>query len=160
MKKEFFRAGFRLKDIILAHVERVKDDRVLFYVLNQNGESCIAWYYVHGEHINLHQIFKKGDIVNVKIISIVKDGKKSEQTEVIVAPVTLPVDTYVAENPIGSDVTGTVTKINGDNMLIELAKNVFCLVKRAANFKTGMAVTCRLNRYNENKKTLFAAVVS
>ncbi len=159
MKKGFFRAGFRLKDTILAHVERVKDDRVLFYVLNQDGETCIAWYYVHGEHINLHQIFKKGDCVEVKVISIVKDNKKSLLTEIIVMPVTLPVDTFVAENPIGSDVIGTVTEINGGNMLIELAKNVFCLVKRVANSKTGMEVTCRLDRYNQNKKMLFAAIV-
>ncbi len=159
MKKEFFRAGFRLKDTSLARVEKVKDDRVMFCLINQDGEICTAWYYVHGEHINTHQVFKKGDIIEVKIISIVKDSKKSEQTEIIVTPITFPIDTFVAENPIGSDVTGTVTEINGGKMLIELAKNVFCLVKRVANSKTGTEVTCRLNRYNENKKLLFAAIV-
>lgn len=159
MKNEdYFRRGFRLNSVILATVRCIKDDRVRFIVTDVNGEECDAWYYIHGENINLHQTFKKGEIIEVSVLRIGKDSKTND-TIIDVRPLVLPIDIFIAQNTMGSEVNGKITKIFGSGMTVELAQNVCCQVKRIKGAKTGMNILCRLSRYNENRKVLFAAVI-
>ncbi len=155
----YFRCGFRLNSTVEATVRCIKDDRVRFSVINVYGEECDAWYYIHGERINPHQVFKKGENIDVRVMSILKDGRSNPATVILVRPEELPVDLFLEEHPIGSRVTGKIIAIRDSSMIIRLAKNVHCMVKRRKQAKTGMWIDCLLNRYNANRKVLFATVL-
>lgn len=155
----YFRCGFRLNSTVEATVRGIKDDRVCFSVINVYGEECKAWYYIHGEHINPHQVFKKGQSIDVRIMSILKDSRKNPETVILVRPETLPVDLFLEDHPIGSEVSGIIIAIRNSGMIIRLAENVHCMVKRCKHAKTGTLVACLLNRYNANRKVLFATVL-
>ena len=161
MKNEdYFRRGFRLNSVILATVRCIKDDRVRFSVVDVNGEMCDAWYYIHGEHINPHQFFRKNEVIEVSVLRICKDTRNNDATMIEVRPLVLPIDLFVAKNTIGTEVKGKVIDIFGSGMTVELAQNVCCQVKRIKRVKTGMSIFCKLIRYNENRKVLFAAVIA
>lgn len=155
----YFRCGFRLNSTVEATVRCIKDDRVRFSVTNCYGEECNAWFYIHGEHINPHQVYHRGTTIPVRVIRISKDTRRSKETIVEVRPEFLPVDSFLAEHPLGSQLQGRIEEINGSGMLVRLAENVFCLVKRIKTAKSGMLVFCKLSRYNANRKVLFATIL-
>lgn len=155
----YFRCGFRINSILEATVCCVKNDRVRFSITNVYGEECDAWYYISGERINPHQVFQKGEKVDVRVMSILKDGRTNPATVILVRPEKLPVDLFLEEHPIGSKVTGIIIAIHNSGMVIRLAENVHCMVKRCKHAKTGIWVACLLNRYNANRKVLFATVL-
>ncbi len=155
---DYFRCGFRINSTVEATVRCIKHDRVCFSVVNIFGRRHTAWFYIHGEHINPYQIFNIGDVLNVRILRISKDNRKEEKI-LEVRPEILPIDTFLENNPVGSTLQGTVEKVEGSGMLIRLAENVFCMVKRIKHAHTGMRITCKLSRYNANRKVLFATVL-
>lgn len=155
----YFRCGFRLNTTIEATVCRIQNDRVRFSVTNCFGEECDAWFYIHGERINPHQVFNSGMTISVRVMRISKDARRNNETIVEVRPEVLPVDTFLEKHPVGSMLLGRIEKIEGSGMLVCLAENVFCLVKRVKSARTGMQIMCELNRYNANRKVLFATVL-
>lgn len=155
----YFRCGFRLNETIEATVRCVKNDRIRFSVINVFGEECCAWYYTHGEHINLHRVFKQGSTIDVCILSISKDARCSGKTLIEVRPQLFPIDTYLAKTPLGSTVSGKIALIRGSYMLIEIAQDVVCRVKKFRTARVGMSISCLLSRYNANRKVLFATVL-
>lgn len=158
-KKNYFRCGFRLNETTEATVKQIKDDRVKFSLINVFGEECFAWYYVSKERINPHQVFKKEESISVRVLSILKDGRKNPATVILVRPEIFPVDVFLQAHPIGCEVSGIIEAIKGSNIIIRLAKNVYCMAKRSKHAKTGLEVSCLLNRYNTNRKVLFAKVL-
>ena len=128
--EDYVRAGFKLNSVVRATVRCIKDDRVRFSVINSDGEEyvdasgnpCTAWYYIHGEGINTHQVFKKNDVIEVKVLSILRDSIKHPETIILVKPEFLPVDYYLQSKPIGSIVEGKIIKVEKSGMTIELQK--------------------------------------
>lgn len=159
ISKNYFRCGFRLNTTIEATVRCIQNDRVLFSVTNLYGEEYAAWFYIHGERINPYQVFNCGTTVLVRVMRISKDTRRNNKTVLEVRPETLPVDDFLDRHPLGSLLRGRIEKISGSQMIVCLADNVFCMVRRVKFARTGMPILCRLKRYNANRKMLFAAAI-
>ncbi len=141
-----------------AVVTAVKKDRVIFTIervlKTKEGLKSIeekAAYFVHGEKINLHQIFSKGETVPVQILKICHPPKDSNWLTFIVRPEVLPADTYVQDHPVGTMAIGIIAAINGATMTIRLDKNVYALTKRNKHARTGNKVSCKIDGFRKGK---------
>ncbi len=154
--EDFLSHGFNVRSFYTAQVKSIKNDRVKFFIKNCYGDIYEAAYYIHSGNINPFTIFKTGQFCDVKILQIQKDLRCPHGAKLELLPLTMPIDIFAEQHPPGSIVIGTVIEIikNGAYMLVALAKNVFCIVKRCKKAFTGMSVNCKIKKYNANRKAL------
>ena len=144
-----------------AVVTAVKKDRVIFAIEREistkAGVQTVtdnAAYFVHGEHINLHKIFSKGQTIPVRVTKVCHPPQNSGWLSFIVRPEILPVDTYLQAHPIGSTVQGTITAVMGATMIVMLDNNVYALTKRSKHARTGISIRCKLDKVRNDKLSI------
>lgn len=90
----------------------------------------------------------------VTVAKICKPPKNYYGLCYIVTPVILPMDVYIANNPIGSVVAGKIYSIHGSTMTVMLAENVLVITKRSHHARTGEVVDCKIDNYHRKKISL------
>lgn len=158
MKKGTKKYGFTVGKTYPAVITSVKNDRVLFSVTNHDGERFSGGFFIHGQRINLHQVFRTGTEIPVVISQICNPAKTRCRLHLLVQPVELPVDSFIVRHPVGSVTTAVINSVYGSSMTVILAPNVVCTAKRMPHGRTNMKVACKIDRYNADRKKLSVRV--
>lgn len=155
------RQEYRINASFPAIVSKIKDDRVFFNIVREiktkNGVQTVsetAAFFVKGQRFNPHKVFHKGQFVPVTVTKICKPPKNYYGLCYIVTPKILPIDIYIASNPIGSIVSGTINAIHGSTMTVMLAENVLVITKRSHHARTGEVVNCKIDNYRRQRISL------
>lgn len=152
--------GFVQGNIYPALITNIKNDCIFFTMKERSsGEKIKAAYFIKGERINPHQIFKKGEEIPIRLIRHCNPKENSCGIAMLVCPEELPVDIYINKFPIGSIVNGRIQKLDGSTMTLELVPNVTCITKRCRNAQTGKYTDCRIEKYNPNKKSISVRII-
>ena len=159
MEHGIVRYGFSQGSVYQATVSKIENDRVFFKIKNPLGETFQAAYFVSGGKMNLHKVFKKGNLTEVAVVSHCNPSKTHYGLHLLVSPKILPADKYIDAHAVGSIVKATIESFQGSLMILRLADNVFCLVKRCKRAKTGKEIACKIERYNSNKRTISVKVL-
>lgn len=154
MKKNERKYGFTCGKLYSAVVTKIENDRIFFEMENWEHDIFTAAYFITGGNINPFQIFKIGQEIKVRVISLCNQAKNNYGITMLVVPNELPVDRFIHKHPLGSTVLGTIHAINGPTVVIMLAPNVYCVTKRCKHAKTGMRVPCKIHNYRVSQKTL------
>lgn len=144
-----------------AVVTAVKKDRVIFAIEREvptkAGIQTVtdnAAYFVHGERINLHKTFSKGQTVPVRVTKVCHPPHNAGWLSFIVRPEILPVDIYLQDHPVGSTVLGTITAVTGATMIVMLDDNVYALTKRSKHARTGISIRCKIDKFRNDKLSI------
>ncbi len=159
MKQGIILYGFAQGSVYQAAVSKIENDRVFFKIKNMYGETFLAAYFVTGGNMNLHQVFKKGNITEVTVISHCNPRKTHYGLHLLVSPKVLPADKYINTHAVGSIVKAKITSLQGSVMNLRLADNVYCSAKRCKKARTGTEICCKIERYNSNKRTISVKVL-
>lgn len=152
------RQEFKINSSFPAVVTKVKDDRV-FFDINRNVRSQSGFqsttekaaFFVKGHLFNPHLFFKKGDLVSVRVCKVCKPPQNYYGLNYVVIPEILPADIYIATHPVGSMVSGIISRITGATMIVSLADNVSVITKRSRRARTGTTVECKIDKYHAKK---------